>query len=596
MKLQPLYDLQQEINRLFIAGSKFSKGDPRIQKHIPVFNKLGERAPIFQKIASDLEELLNVDVQQSSEKLMAISILLYSVLYTQGETTETDVEEKIQQPNVDIKDVNTTYSYIQLKPVIEALTISNSGRLEVLKDALERNVFEDSRTFHYLVFALGDKYSELAEYVEKTIIPKVGKPIIPFLIQSFNFEDKTENVRKLRLLHHFKYEKLQEMVDKILSDSLPNLQAEAVSILSDNPDNEELIIKLADDKNKQVRESAYYALARLNTRTSLEKLKDVYLKNKNKTNLPSIVGSLASSKLPFFFQEVFDQVSKTLDEFISLEKTADDKIIVDKLDKLSTELRIFKNKDSEQVYSLFNKIFQDKKFTELLSSKKNALGYTVNSLTNSISEWLHTFDKEKVMNFYEQNGIQLPDAEWKNEFCREYLHQSVEAGYPKEKIYDIFSGAFDKKIIRIEDLHDICAERIDTRWIPKIYEIFNGKLKWNYEYDHALEIINGCEPDNCEKFNKLLIDLVGKVSPGDAVGIFELLIKRGLSNRFELIYSTLSKIQKNTSYYFYYRLQNNEIWKKFPKEYIPKFKELYERTKLEIFNNIMEEISSSQNV
>lgn len=180
MRLQPLYDLQQEINRLFIAGSKFAKGDPRLQKHIPILQKLGEKAPVFSKLAKDIEELLNTDAQQSSEKLMTISTLLYSILYTQGELVEADVEEAAQTPNIPLDEVNTEYSYLQLKPVMQALTTSNSGRLEILKDALERNVFNDSRTYQYLDIALGDKYAELCDYVEKTIIPKVGKPIAPF--------------------------------------------------------------------------------------------------------------------------------------------------------------------------------------------------------------------------------------------------------------------------------------------------------------------------------------------------------------------------------------------------------------------------------
>ncbi|GHV56271.1 hypothetical protein FACS1894182_02480 [Bacteroidia bacterium] len=612
MKLQPLYDLQQEINRLFIAGSKFSKGDPRIQKHIPVFNKLGEKAPVFRKIASDLEELLHADVQQSAEKLTALSTLLYSVLYTQGETTETDVEEKIQQPGVDIENVNTSYSYIQLKPVMEALTISNSGRLEILKDAVERNIFEDSRTFYYLVVALGDKYSELADYVEKTIIPRVGKPIIPFLLQSFTYEDKTENVRKLRLLHLFKQEKLQEMVAQILSGSLPNLQAEAVAILSDHPENESLIIKLADDKNKQVREAAYSALAKLNTRNSLEKLKDVYLKNKNKTNLPAIAGALASSKLPFFFQEVFDQVLRTWEEFISLEKGADDKQFVDKLDKLATEIIIFKNKDNEQVIGFFDRVFNHKKFGEMLLAKKNVLGYTVNSFTTAITGCLDSFEIEKALAFYTRNQLEMPDAGWQEVFCREFLHKAADHGYSKEKMYDLFASAFDKKVIRVEDLYDLLTEngqeeeedekedtgwnihpeRIDQRWLPKIYKIFDGKLKWNYEYNHALRIIDVFEPGNSKKFNAFLVDLAGKVGQSDAIGIYALMIRRESPKRFETIYSMVSKIQKGASYYFY-GLQNSGIWEKFPKDYIPKFKELYHKTKMELFNTIAEKIQSA---
>ncbi|MDR0559385.1 MAG: HEAT repeat domain-containing protein [Prevotellaceae bacterium] len=594
MKIQALYDLQQETNRLFIAGSKFSKGDPRIQKFIPVFNKLGEKAPVFKKIASDLEELLDADIQQSAEKLTAISTLLYSVLYTQGETVEADVEEKIQQPTVDINNVNTNHSYMQLKPVIEALTVSSSGRLEVLKDAFERKIFEDSRTFHYLVLALGDKYSELADYVEKTVIPFIGKPVVSFLIQNFTFEDRAENVRRLRLLNKLKYEKLQETVDKIMSLSCPNLQAEAVNILSDNIANEQLIIELADDKNKQVREAAYQALAKMNTRNSLEKLKDVYIKNKNKTSLPAIACALASTRLPFFFPEVFNQIIRTLDEFVSLEKDADNKQFIDKFNKLSIEIGILANKNNEQIIEFFDKIFNGKKFSEILSSRKNASSYNIDSLTDAISASLDSFDNEKVLNFYTHSRLEMPDAAWKEVFCRKFLHKASENGYSKEKIYDLFAPAFDKKIIHAGDLHFLLSgNQLCQRWIPKIYEIFKGNIKWDYRFDCALEIIDACEPDRCEKFDELMVYLTGKINPTEAIVLYKLMIKRKLPDCFETIYLMASKVRTG-SYYYYHKLHESDLWKSFPKDYAPKFKELSEQTNMELFNIIVEKIQSAE--
>ncbi|MCL1937336.1 MAG: hypothetical protein FWF52_02940 [Candidatus Azobacteroides sp.] len=284
MKLQTLYDLQQEINRLFIAGSKFAKEDPRLQKQIPTLQKLGEKAPVFKKLANDLEDLLHSDAQPSADKLMAISILLYSVLYTQGETVESgDYEEKTLTPILNIQDVNTKSSYLQLKPVIDALRIPNSGRLEILKDAFERKLFKDSRTWPYLEEALADKYTELCDFVEKTIIPSIGQPMIPFLLKGFLYKDKTEHQRRLRLLYQLKYSGIPDMIEQISLSSLPSLQVEAIRILSDNPENETLIAQWTGDKNKMVREAAEKALTKLSERNSLknkiqQKIKQIWQK------------------------------------------------------------------------------------------------------------------------------------------------------------------------------------------------------------------------------------------------------------------------------------------------------------------------------
>lgn len=609
MKLQPLYDLQQEINRLFIAGSKFAKGDPRLQKHIPILNKLGEKAPVFKKLATDIEELVNTDTQKSAEKLMSISTLLYSVLYTQGELVESDVEESIQTPNIPIDEVNTEYSYIQLKPVMEALTTTNSGRLEVLRDAYKRDVFNDSRTYQYLDVALGDKYSELCDYVETIIIPKVGKPIIPFLLQSFKYEDKTENVRRLRLLYKLGYPQIQETIDTIMSLSLPALQAEAITILSDDLKNEELIIKLADDKNKLVRESAYNALSRLGTRQSLEKLKDVYLTNKNKGNLPSITSALASSKLPFFFQEVFDQVVKSFEEITALSKDEKDKVLSDKLDRFSYDLEILRRKDNPVILEFYARVLKNKEFNELLTAKKNLLEYMAASIIREIAENLKSFPKAQIIRFYEANMQDTPETSWKRLLWNNYFYEAVEAGFPKEKIFDIFSPQFKKNTITLNDLYStftddedyygysnkkvkVHTDKMDKRWIDIFYDIFSvEKYKWKHDHKNALNLINAYEPES-KKFDELIVSMTRKTMPNDQAIIFRLIMDRKVKDRFEVIYTAMSRYAPKTYYYSISWLKNIGFWKQFPKEYAAKYRELYKKNPLEIYNEVADEIEN----
>ncbi|GAB6121999.1 HEAT repeat domain-containing protein [Dysgonomonas termitidis] len=610
MRLQPLYDLQQEINRLFIAGSKFAKGDPRLQKHIPVFQKLGEKAPVFSKLAKDIEDLVNTEVQQSPEKLMAISTLLYSVLYTQGEPAESGAKEALQIPNIPLNEVNTEYSYLQLKPVMQALTTSNSGRLEILKDALERNVFSDSRTYQYLDLALADKYAELCDYVEKTIIPEVGKPIVPFLIQNFKYEDKTENVRRLRLLNKFNYPQLPEMVDKILSGPLPALQAEAIHILSADTKNEELIIKLADDKNKLVREAAYMGLVELGTPTSFEKLKDVYINNKNRTNLPAIVTALASSKLPFFFQEVFNQVVKTFEEFITLEKDEKEKVLVNKLEQFKYNLATLANKDNNEVIDFYAKVLRNEEYNNLISAKKNLLENLASDITVSITDGLKSFSKARIIKFYESNIDDIPKTNWKRPLWWNYFYAAIDANYPKEKVFDVFSDQFKRNTISIDHLHtaysnnnnyhygnqskrEIFADKIDKRWLDLLYDIFKGeKYKWRYDHDRALRLLDACESDK-KKFDELLVRLTGWTMPNEQATLFMLIIDRKIENCFEVVYSAMSKYASKTYFYGLNWLKNIGLWKQFPKEYAAKYEELYKKNPLQVYKDIADEIESS---
>ena len=263
MRIQALYDLQQEIDRLYIAGSKFAKDDPRLTKQLPVLNKLGEKAPVFKKLAQNVEELIQSDALESSEKLLNTGILLYSVLYTQGEMTEENVEQSELNSLFNLGELSSRISFLGLKPVIEALTSNKPGRTAIIEDAFKRGVFNDFRTFEYLDCGLGDKYSDLADYIEETIIPSVGIRMYPFIKKNFSYEGRTEDARRFRLLYRMKDPEINSMIKTVLEGSAVKLQVEAVKMLADDVANEELITQLTEDKHKPVREAASLALEKL---------------------------------------------------------------------------------------------------------------------------------------------------------------------------------------------------------------------------------------------------------------------------------------------------------------------------------------------
>lgn len=603
--MEILYNLQQEINRLFIAGSKFAKNDPRLQKHIPTLSKLGEKAPVFAKLSKDLEDLLNTDSQSSAEKLTAISTLLYSVLYTQGTTVETDVPQVEQNPNIPLGEVNTEFSYLQLKPVIKALTTSNSGRLEILTDAFQRNIFKDSRTYPYLNIALGDKYAELCDYVEKTIIPSVGKPMLPFLLQGFQWEDKTENVRRFRLLQQFGYEKISEIIEKIFAESLPNLQAEAINVLSRDTKNEEFITNLASDKNKIVRGAAYRALARLGTSTSIDKLYDLYESNKdkNKTNAELITEALSLVSLPKDYKKFFEKVKERFENLLVMDKD-NEKSLQSAVERFATDLDILSNKDYDEVYEFLGRIFSDTSSKNLLKIKSIA-AYN-NLIYEKIGKALDTFDIQKVVNFYEKNHKDFPVGNYYYTPWYDYLSKAVNV-YSKEKIFEIFSPQFEKALpmnnfygiftnnrnfyYHTEYKLEVYTDIIDLRWI-KIFENYLKDIKkWDYSYLQALWIINKLETDR-KKVRNFIEEMLPKVPHDAHIPLYELIMENDFKDKFEMIYSSIEKVPKHSYTYVYSRLKNNGFWTQFPKGYTEKFRKLYERTKLDVYDEIAEEIEN----
>ena len=605
--MKPLYDLQQELNRLFIAGSKFAKNDPRLQKYIPILKKLGEKAPVFNKLAQEVEALLQAESQQSAEKLLSVSTLLYSVLYTQGVTIQAEATKALQEPNVSIADVNTTYSYLQLKPVLQALTQSNSGRLEVLKDAFERGIFKDSRTFGYLSYALADKYTELADYVLQTIIPTCGQAMLPFLLSDFRLEDRTENVRRLRLLYQLKYAEMDSLTDKIFGESLPNLQAEAISIIAERKDKqtEDFIMSLTSDKNKLVREASYKALAILGTQRSIDKLLALYETNKAKGNAKALAEAISLLAIPSHYQPFLKKVYEQFNILLSIEKTDNNVAVTNAFERFAIDVDILENKDCNEVYEFLSELLQSQKFNTL---RRNLFKNTYDPIPMKIVGILNSFEADKVVAFYDKHKQYLTfnsgyNDLWINFFWRAFNNEN----FSKEQLFETFSTTLGKSLATgsmletfsgtngyytytVRKCSEVRVDRIDPRWIPVFYSFLRSlkKLHNNYALNTFI-ILDALEKDG-KSLDEWLLKALSETFSEDTIWLYRLILKRNLPNKYELVYHSLEKMKAGNAYYFLYNLSDTDFWKQFPKEYAQKFRILAEKNKLKIFKEIAEEI------
>lgn len=620
MKIQALYDLQQEINRLYIAGSKFAKNDPRLTKQLPVLLKLGEKAPVFKKLAQNIEELIQSDIAESADKLLNTGILLYSVLYTQGEMTEEDVELSELQPSFKLKELNTTVSYLELKPVIEALTSTRQGRMAVIEKGFKQGIFNDFRTFEYLDKALGDKYSELADYIEKTVIPTVGTKIVPFVRKNFSYEGRTEDIRRFRLLYQFSGVdnngfNITEMIQTILEGSSVNLQAEAIGMLADDPSNEELIIRLADDKHKPVREAAYMALAKLDTKTSLEKLIQVFIANKSNTNLPGIITAIRSGKISFYKEDIFNTIQSDFETFISMESETDDKKLVAALDKLSIEFPALEDKKDDYIIGFLSGVLTNEKFNNLVSKKKGILGDTAKYLVREICINLGRFKKDVtrdvLKNLFENPLVQ---KNWWEYVSIQYFPVAAE-DFGKEKIYELFKDCYRKgKLMNSAFIHAYAQgeyngyitwedlilnpENLDKRWFELFLE--KGEKNWNSDIEVLFLLLagSGSKSEYSHKALKSYMQEVIKNKRLPYHGLFnyatDKLMESGLSTRFELLTAAL----ENNRYYnydseIYKHIAEADYLKDFPKEYAKRYHTIYQKSNVDSYLEIAQKIENN---
>jgi hypothetical protein len=131
MSIAVLNQVYDETRRLSIAGSVVAPGDFRLKKLVPPLEKAGEKAPVFAKVAQAIGKVVDSNEKSSAESLLELSTLVNAILYTQGET---GIEGKLVPiETTDLGPQQTQASARLLKPLLEALTTTGSGRHEIIK-------------------------------------------------------------------------------------------------------------------------------------------------------------------------------------------------------------------------------------------------------------------------------------------------------------------------------------------------------------------------------------------------------------------------------------------------------------------------------
>ena len=98
-------------------------------------------------------------------------------------------------------------------------------------------------------------------------------------------------------------------------------------------------------------------------------------------------------------------------------------------------------------------------------------------------------------------------------------------------------------------------------------------------------VLDRIEEDS-ERVNYLITKALAKSSAYTIERLYRLIIKRKMPNKFEVLYESLAKMPKSNQYYYRTIVEDDDFWKPFPKEYAQKFRELHEKTKLDIFKEI----------
>ncbi len=310
MSIPILNQVYDETRRLAIAGSVVAGNDFRLKKLVPSLEKAGEKAPVFAKVAQAVNGVLNSTEATSAAALLDLSTLVNAILYTQGETGATGEWQPLESVNLGQQE--TQASARMLKPLIEALTSTGSGRLEIIRDAVERRGFRDLRLIKPALQAIDDTYGEIADLVANQVLPMYGKAIYPELQQKFDVKGRGGHVRRLRLMHQLDPEATRETVKRALDEGSKEVRVAAIECLGGTPEDLTHLMEHATSKNKEVRGAAIRALAKCDEQAAIEALQNALTGR----DLELAAHPISQNRNPKLLKFVLDQCREAISDLL----------------------------------------------------------------------------------------------------------------------------------------------------------------------------------------------------------------------------------------------------------------------------------------
>jgi HEAT repeat protein len=372
MSIAVLTQVYDEMRRLAIAGSVTAGGDFRLKKLVPSLEQAGAKAPVFAKVAQAVKTLVEGTEQTSASALLDLSTLVNAILYTQGETGLAGAWSEIETN--DLGPQTTQVSASVLKPLLEALTTTGSGRLETIKDCFDRGTFRDLRLVKPALDAIDDSYPDIGDFVAKKVLPLYGKAILADLKSRFDLKsNKGGHLRRLALMHQLDPTGSREIVKQALEHGSKEIKIVAIECLGDSPEDVAFLLEQSSARNKEVRKAALNALAKLDADSAIDALQKAMMG----VDLDIAVQPIQQSRSPKLLQSVIDEAERQLDALFKSKNTSKEKNEVGKgVERLLGLLSCLDGRGDKATEEFLAKLFQRHK--EILGLQGEPGGAAIN--------------------------------------------------------------------------------------------------------------------------------------------------------------------------------------------------------------------------
>lgn len=277
MNLDALFALRERLENAAIAGVQLVGEDFRLKRAVEEIEPYTKAAAVFAQIHKLCLELLEGSAADPSAALLDALALIDAVLTTQGKIFEGESKEIAWREAKE--DLYQQIAYSRIKPVLEALSTSGSGRHAVISEALENEpeIFRDYRMKARMVAALGDSYSEIGD-LAKNWLCQGGEELLPLLKEGFDPKGKKEMTRRMEIIDHLFGGKENEFYREMIADANKEVREAAIFALRHEKSNEELLFSLAKTEKGKCKEAALKALSYMDSQNAREYIRGALLK------------------------------------------------------------------------------------------------------------------------------------------------------------------------------------------------------------------------------------------------------------------------------------------------------------------------------
>jgi hypothetical protein len=348
MSIAVLTQVYDEARRLAVAGSVVARGDFRLKKLLPPLEQAGAKAPVFARVAECAKAVVEGPEEASAGNLLELAALVTAVLYTQGETAAPGELAPIE--TVDMGGEMTQTSARLLKPLLEALSNTGSGRREIVEDAHQRGAFRDLRLIKPALNGLDDPHRDVADFLAEKVLPMYGKAVLPEVRAKFDPKGGKGHPRRLKLMHTIDPDGTRELVKQSLDVGSKDVKIAAIECLGAEKEDLAYLVEQAGSKTQDVRQAAYNALAKIDDPAAVA----VLAKAITGKDLGMAVGAISESKSDKLADVLVAEIRRGWDD---LRKLKDKKKVADAVERLTALIHALQDREYPPADALVLELF-----------------------------------------------------------------------------------------------------------------------------------------------------------------------------------------------------------------------------------------------